>query len=151
MPVNINGKIVQNGRKKWVPPPMPMSENSPSPGQYLALEGLANQTVAGSINEITKEFLDGDIETITKDVALRFASLNHSVLGGPRILAWLLKIEELGMQGNLKAFEILLDRAFGKVTDTLAIAHGEFEGKSDGELLKELQSIKGLYEAKKKD
>lgn len=116
--------------------------------QYQSHQEIARAVTAGNIADATKEYLDGDIESVTKEAALRFASLEHSIIKGPRILAWFFKIEELGMQGNLKAFEILLDRAFGKVTETIAVAHGEFEGMKDGELLKALEGVKAL---RKKD
>lgn len=84
-----------------------------------------------------------DFKAAEKIVANQYAATIHPILKLPRVVGWLMKLEELGMRdGNIKALEVLLDRAFGKVTETIALGVGQFSGTGDGELLDELKRIR---------
>lgn len=125
-----------------VPPEEGMEKVLP----YQQNQAVIDQAMVGTPDDVRAAVEIA--EASDKQIASLFAGSIHPITKTQRIIVWLLKLEELGLSGNLKAFEILLDRAFGKVTETIAVAHGEFEGMKDGELLKALEGVKAL---RKKD
>lgn len=104
-----------------------------------------NDIIDGAISGSTVELLAAskDYKVNEKIVANQFAGTIHPVAKLPRVVLWLLKLEEQGLRdGNIKALEILLDRAFGKVTESMVLGVGQFQGSNDGELLDELKRIR---------
>lgn len=108
---------------------------------YHQTQQVVDQEQVGKVEKVITAMQEA--EAADKQIAAIFAGSEHPITKTQRVVVWFLKLEELGLQGNVKAFEILLDRAFGKVTETIAVAHGEFEGMKDAELFKQLQRIKG--------
>lgn len=71
-----------------------------------------------------------------------YAYSRHSVTGASRVLTMLMKLEEMGLRGNMGAIKEFLDRTVGKVADVQMIAVKKYEGMSDEQLLTRIKELK---------
>jgi hypothetical protein len=104
---------------------------------YEALPLVLQQKLIGTVPREKAEWerrviVDrGDVMRMMTD----YGASMHPITARTRVQTMLMKLEELGLMGNLLAAREFLDRTAGKVTQTIAVGHGRLEKMTDRELL----------------